>query len=118
MVSWESHMKDCEAQAVGQWLLATIGQSMGLSEKECELHRIQKALYKGTACGAYVNFDEAGVIVGTIVEGSDAELSMRIPFDLDEPEKLVKDFWSAVEKCEYFAKAEWAEANLGELDDE
>lgn len=103
-MSWVNHEKQCEAAAIGQWLLETIGRSMGLATEECVEWRIEKALYKGTQCGAWVKFDEHGVVVGTIVEGSDAEYAERVGFVLEDDASLVSNFWLAVERCERFAE--------------
>lgn len=116
-MDWIEHDKICSDAAVGQWLMETIGESMGLSADRCDEGSIKKALFKGTDCGAFVHFDELGVVVGTIVEGSDAEYSKRILFDLDDKESFLKCFWDTVQKCEDFAEAEWAECEA-ELGDE
>lgn len=92
----------CEDAAYGDWLVQTIADSIGI---EPDIKKIERAIYKYTSCGAWVRFDEKGIIVGTIVEGSDAEYSERIDLPQDEDsEELCKRFWKAVENCESFAK--------------
>lgn len=48
--------------------------------------RLQRAIYKGTDCGAWIRCWETEVVIGTIVEGSDAEFteSMTYPFDSND----------------------------------
>lgn len=99
----------CEDAAFGDWLVETIADSIGIESKNIkgsELRRkIDRAIYKGTDCGAWVRFDEKGIIVGTIVEGRNEEYVERIqlPQD-DDPQELCKRFWAAIENCENFAE--------------
>lgn len=93
------HMQMCENAAYGEWLIETIAKSVGV---EPVANRIDRAIYKETDCGAWVRFDTEGLIVGTIVEGSDAEYSERIELTDDEDE-LCKRFWDAIQRCEEFA---------------
>jgi hypothetical protein len=75
--------------------------------KDSELiNRMKKSLYKGTDCGAYLHFVDGGIVVGSIVEGSDAEFSRELtyPFSFQE--------WGwAVQEIENLASEAWEEAN-------
>lgn len=65
--------------------------------------RLEKAIYNGTSCGAWVMWNCTSVTIGSIVEGSDAEFSCKFsyPFEseavfrwLDELERLTTDAWN------------------------
>jgi hypothetical protein len=93
------------------FLIETIAKSCG--DKSLTPERIDRAVYKGTDCGAWVRFDEKGIMVGTIVEGSDAEFSKRIDLTgIDASKKgeklLCKRFWEAVQEAEDFSSEIWA----------
>jgi hypothetical protein len=90
----------CEDAAYGEWLIETIAESIGI---EPDAKKIDRAVYKGTSCGAWVRFDEKGIMVGTIVEGSDAEFSKRVELS-DNPHELCVNFWDAIQECEDFAE--------------
>jgi len=90
----------CSDAAYGEYLIEAIAKSIGI---EPDPEKINRAVYKGTSCGAWVKFDEEGILVGTIVEGSDAEFSKRI--QLSDNEKLLCErFWAAIQECEDFAE--------------
>jgi hypothetical protein len=80
-------------------LVETIANSIGI---EPYPEKINRAIYRGTDCGAWVKFDEDGILVGTIVEGSEAEYSERIELT-DDPDELCKRFWDAIQNCEDFS---------------
>jgi hypothetical protein len=110
-MDFTQHMKECENAAYGQFLIHAIAAPLGLQD---EPERIDRAVYKGTSCGAWVRFDEKGIAVGTIVEGSDAEFSKRIDLsgiDTDEAgeAELNRRFWAALQMCEDFADEVWAD---------
>lgn len=68
---------------------------------------IKKAIYKGTRCGAWIEFMDDGIRLGSIVEGSDAETKthkLAYPFDYNE-------IWEALEVIEDEADYLWHEAN-------
>jgi hypothetical protein len=108
-----------EKMAFGIFLVQTIAESCGLEFKGqiSELERkIDRAVYAGTVCGAWVRFDEKGIRVGSIVEGSDAEFSERIDLtgvDIsDEGAKILAErFWNTVDKINGLACDAWEEAN-------
>ena len=113
-----------EHAAFGTFLVQTIAESCGItvepafkcSELEC---KIDRAVYKGTDCGAWVLFDEKGIVVGSIVEGSDAEFSERIDLtgvDIsDEGAKILTErFWNTIEKINGLACDAWEEANCND----
>jgi hypothetical protein len=108
-MTWEQYAKDQEQIAFGQFLLHTIAVAMGTKPAPAAINR---AVFKSTECGAWIKFDEQGILVGTIVEGSDAEFSTRIELegiDIDEAGAglLRQRFLSALEECENFANEHW-----------
>ena len=68
--------------------------------------RIKHDVYKYTDCGAWIEWDDASVTIGSIVEGSDAEFSRTLvfPFDSDD-----YDDWIGGLEC--LVDAAWHEAN-------
>ncbi len=63
----------------------------------------KKAVYKGTACGAWLEFKDDSVVVGSIVEGVDYgtdSYPLKYPFGED-------DFWSALTVVESEANEIW-----------
>ena len=94
-----------EDEEFGLWLIETIGEIYGTNQ----IPLIKKKVFKYTLCGAWVEFDEQGIIVGTIVEGSPAEYSERISLRNIDPdnngtEELKKRFLQALQNCENFAE--------------
>lgn len=74
----------------------------------------EKAIYKGTECGAWIIFDEEGVSIGSIVEGSEAEVGpehLAYPF-------VSERFWEELEEINITACELWEEANYEFNDDE
>lgn len=116
-----SFASDQEKEAFGNFLIHAIASPLGLPD---DPNAIDRAVYKWTSCGAWVRFDDLGVVVGTIVECSDAEYSERIELDGIEVDdtgeaELNRRFWDAIQRCEDFASEEWAEADsMNESDDE
>ena len=106
------YMRQQENSAYGEWLIKVIADDIGCPPKP---EVIDRAVYKGTDCGAWVRFDEQGIMVGSIVEGSDAEFYERIELtDIDEDEDgkiLVSRFWDAIERINKLACDAWDEAN-------
>jgi hypothetical protein len=90
----------CSDAAYGQYLIEAIATSIGIDP---DTEKIDRAVYNGTSCGAWVKFDEEGILVGTNIEGSDAEFSKRIELSDDE-DVLCKRFWAAIQECEDFAE--------------
>lgn len=74
---------------------------------------IEKALYKSTACGAWIRWDNRSATIGSIVEGSDAEFSYTFCFPFDE-QKL----WDFLELLEKLTGAAWKIANDEEATEE
>jgi hypothetical protein len=93
------HYRMCEDAAFGEWLIKVIADNIG---SEPDQKSIDRAIYKETDCGAWVRFDDKGIMVGTIVEGSDAEYSERIELS-DQEDELCKRFWDAIQRCQDFA---------------
>lgn len=89
--------------------LGDLMEANGL-ERNDTIERLSRAIYKGTECGGWVamlpDTERTGVVIGTIVEGSDAEFSehMEFPFTLKE----WNDAWANIEAL---ADEAWREAN-------
>jgi hypothetical protein len=65
--------------------------------------RIKRSVYKGTRCGAWIDFSDEGVVVGSIVEGVDYGTDSHVlnyPFDNDK-------FWGKLTEVEDEAEAIW-----------
>jgi hypothetical protein len=108
MTAWESHYQACEDVAFGDFLVEAVAGCFGCRP---EIRDINRSVYKWTACGAWIRFDERGVLVGTIVEGNDAEYSQRIEVadlaDMEQEESeqtLSLRLFAALENCEDFAE--------------
>lgn len=67
---------------------------------------LEHALYKGTDCGAWINWTCSKVNIGSIVEGSDAEFSRSFSFPFDSRDV---DLW--LDELEGLTTAAWNEAN-------
>lgn len=93
----------CDLYQVAEWYGDAIPRTVPY---DAMLSRVQRILYKGTDCGAWINEDEKGIILGTIVEGSEAELHYHLPYPVTR-----KDFFAQVEEMEAEASALWSEAN-------
>ena len=112
-------MMNQEHEAFGMFLVGAVAEGIGLpfeGKLSDIVSKIQRAVYKGTECGAWVQFDEKGIMVGSIVEGSDAEFSKRIDLSgvdiSDEGSTLLNErFWAALDEIDDLACAEWEEAN-------
>jgi hypothetical protein len=113
-MGWSRHVRDEENSAWGGFLLATIADIYGVPAGSVDAERlINRAVYKFTDCGAWCRFDEQGIMVGTIVEGSDAEYAERIDtrgLDYDEEsEQLIRQrFFAALQRCDEFAVEHFA----------
>jgi hypothetical protein len=74
------------------------------------IEQAKKHLYKGTDCGAWIQFEENGIQLGSIVEGSDAEVStdsLLYPF-------TSKSLEETIAYIESEASCLWEEANREE----
>jgi DNA-directed RNA polymerase subunit RPC12/RpoP len=68
---------------------------------------ISRAVYKGTDCGAWIEFDDEGVLLGSIVEGADFG---TVTYRLEYP--FTADDWNAREEAiEKEAEALWVWSN-------
>lgn len=102
---FESYQRSQENAAFGRWLLDTIADLYGC---EHTAESVDRAVYKNSDCGAWCRFDEYGIKVGTIVEGSDAAFSTRVDVtglgDIENPEEeLIARFRDAIADCEAFS---------------
>lgn len=67
----------------------------------------EKAVYKGTECGAWIKFEDDGVTVGSIVKGSDDEVTRdKLLYPFEE-----KEFWDNLDDINSEACELWEEAN-------
>ena len=69
--------------------------------------RLKRDIYKYTACGAYIDWNEKQVCLGSIVEGTDTEIEaspLEFPFEMDE-------FWNTLKWVEANADHAWHERN-------
>lgn len=67
---------------------------------------LEHAIYKGTDCGAWINWTCSKVNIGSIVEGSDAEFSRSFEFPFDS--SSVSNW---LEELETLTTSAWNEAN-------
>lgn len=121
-MDWTSYATDQGNAEYGSFLIAAVADPLGLPHDPT---RIDRAVYKNTDCGAWIRFDEQGIKVGTIVEGSDAEYSERIDLTdcdtTDDGAALVNArVWEALQRCEdfaneYFDDSDWRD-DLGSVD--
>jgi hypothetical protein len=82
-----------------------VARYFGLEEHEQD--RVSRQLYKATDCGAWLQFIDDGVMVGTIVEGADVEPeSITLTFPFTE-----NDFNAAIQTLEEQAAEIWHEWN-------
>lgn len=87
-------------------LAVALSADVGATEDET-LRQIKRRLYKDTDCGAWCGLTAGGVVIGSIVEGSDAEVQPKVllfPFTQEHLD------W-AVEQIEEEADRLWREAN-------
>lgn len=83
-------------------------------------HGVDRAVYKRTSCGAYLHFAPHGLIVGTIIEGHDAEYSRHLSFpdfqigDADAAQDLITEVMEELECCESFVSEYLAEHSQDE----
>ena len=71
-------------------------------------HSFEKAIYRGTSCGASCQKIEGGIKVGSIVEGMDGDgtqyHNLTFPFE-------TKEFWDKLQEVEDEAEMLWREHN-------
>ena len=79
-----------------------IVKGKGLEKPE----QLEHYVYKYTDCGAWIVWDDNGVEIGSIVEGSDAEFSERFLFPVESNEL---DAW--ITELEQLCDEAWHEAN-------
>jgi hypothetical protein len=82
---------------------------------DATVESIARQVYKQTECGCYFDIVGENIIVGTIVEGSDAEHTVEL--DLVEYEEdnagdgcLASDVNAALVECEIFVEEQWHDA--------
>ena len=74
---------------------------------ETTVERLKRDVYKYTECGAWIDWDDEEVRIGSIVEGSDAEVG---PYHLPFPFTM-QDYERTMQTVEYEADIYWHEAN-------
>ena len=82
--------------------LAVFGHNE-VEDDETRMSRIKRSTYKCTDCGAWVEFYDSGVSVGSIVEGVDhgtESHALLYPFEFEK-------FWEALEDVEAEAEEIW-----------
>lgn len=103
-----------ESAAIGQFLVQAVANWCG-----CEpiVEQIERSVYKGTDCGAWIKFTETGIAAGSIVEGSDAEVHATPLVWADQTEEEIHAWLDETfEHIEAEAAALWHEANDEEDD--
>ena len=130
---WQDDME------MGGRILANLEAILADNGSRMDVSALDRSLYKYTECGAHLSvqlhdgtwrhsgnllgIENAAVrqlLVGSIVEGSDAEVCAE-PIDLiafDDPEEAVKVFNTTVDWVNHEACALWDEANNEEGDEE
>ena len=71
---------------------------------------LERSVYKYTDCGAWIEWDEKEIRIGSIVENSDAVFScdpLIFPFDTQE-------YYDAIEWLEQETSIEWNRCNYGD----
>ena len=113
--AWLNYCDMQEGQAFGAWLREVIAAHV-CGDSAAPESEIARCVYRDTDCGAWVRFDEDGILVGSIVEGSDAEFSERVHVDdlmeLDEADGavlLVQRWDAALDVIEGLVAEAWAE---------
>ena len=74
---------------------------------------LERDIYKYTDCGAWINWDDSSVTIGSIVEGSEAEFSESFLFPVESDEL---DAW--ITELEQLCDEAWREANGDDWDEE
>ncbi len=71
-----------------------------------ELKELERSVYDAYDCGPYIKWDDKGVTIGSIVEGSDAEFekTLKFPFQSEDYEDWLNELEDLCEKA-------WNEAN-------
>ena len=88
-----------EQIALGEELNKRVKAHCGLQPSDDDA-RLSKALFNGSDCGAWIVMEETGLKVGSIVEGSDAEVSHTL-------------IWTGEENVE-----KWLDQTLKEIEEE
>ena len=71
-----------------------------------EVKDLKRSLYKYTSCGAFIEWNEKSVEIGSIAEGSDAEFTATYDFPF-----RMKDIEAWIEELEVLCEKAWIEAN-------
>jgi|TARA_R110000824_G_scaffold124513_1_gene283084 hypothetical protein len=98
-----------EEIGLGKELQDRVAVHFGL-EEGCPVHRIEKALFKGTDCGAWIEFTEHGLAVGSTVEGSDVDCETCF-LDWTGEENVGLFLDKALDEIELEADRLWRECN-------
>ena len=79
------------------------------SEFGSDVKSLKRDMYKYTDCGAWIEWDDKRMTIGSIVEGSDAEFDRTFEFPAYLSE--INDW---MEELERLTDEAWQEANGGE----
>ena len=101
--------RDQEAEGLGRALHGAVTDWCGLPY-DATVAQIKKAIYKGTDCGAWIEFTETLLSVGSIVEGSDIDCESHHLTWTGE-ENVGKWLGEVFEAIEAEATELWNEAN-------
>lgn len=99
----------------GSALVAEVASVYGLPSDATEA-QIAKAIYKGTDCGAWIQFTETGLAVGSIVEGSEADCTTH-ELKWTGEENVGAWLEKALDEIEMEAEQLWQEANEAMTDE-
>ncbi|MFA5508680.1 MAG: hypothetical protein WC423_24865 [Vulcanimicrobiota bacterium] len=76
--------------------------------REYAMAMVSKTIYKETSCGAWVSCSAKGIHLGSIVEGSDAEVTASVlPWGCE-----AKEFWDTLQWVEDEVDRIWKEEGL------
>lgn len=73
---------------------------------ETDVDHLKRTIYDETYCGAFIEWDDHSVCIGSIVEGSDAEFDQWFNFPVQSD---TIDNW--IEELEGLCDEAWHEAN-------
>jgi hypothetical protein len=107
--------RDGEIEGLGRALHGAVTEWLGIPY-DTTTARIEKAIFKGTVCGAWIQFTETGLSVGSIVEGSDVDCESHHLTWTGE-EDVGKWLNESLKVIEDEATELWNEANQEETDD-
>lgn len=120
-MEWEEYIRNEEDKEYGNALMESLARYFSCDPTEAS---VKRSLYKDTECGAWIRIEEghpARVVIGSIVEGSDAEVvADGIPYVPEDDDEQDTKFHAALEEAIKWVEGEvdvlWNEANDEEED--